>query len=235
MAVSVGSPVKSVPSGVGLASLHRVPRVRARGRLPGAAVQTSKTAIWFLVSVPVLSEQMTDAQPRVSTAGRRLMMALRLAMRPTPMASTMVTMAGRPSGIAATARATAVRNMSRMSRCWSIPTPNITAHTPTHTRERTWETSPIFRWRGVCPCCWRRRRPAIFPISESMPVPVTTIFPRPPVTTVPPMTMFFRSAKGVSGGRPLPSRLATAPDSPVIADSSVCNPASHKMRPSAGT
>ena len=51
-----------------------------------------------------------------------------------------------------------------------------------------------------------------------MPVPVTTIFPRPPVTTVPPMTMFFRSAKGVSGGRPLPSRLATAPDSPVIAD-----------------
>ena len=117
MAVSVGSPVKSVPSGVGLASLHRVPRVRARGRLPGAAVQTSKTAIWFLVSVPVLSEQMTDAQPRVSTAGRHLMMALRLAMRPTPMASTMVTMAGRPSGIAATARATAVRNMSRMSRC----------------------------------------------------------------------------------------------------------------------
>lgn len=47
-----------------------------------------------------MSEQMTEAQPRVSTAGRRLMMALRLAIRPTPMARTMVTMAGRPSGMA---------------------------------------------------------------------------------------------------------------------------------------
>ena len=68
-------------------------------------VHTSRTVIWFLVRVPVLSEQITEAQPRVSTAGRRLMMALRRAIRPTPTASTMVTMAGSPSGMAATARA----------------------------------------------------------------------------------------------------------------------------------
>ena len=152
---------------------------------------------------------MTEAQPRVSTAGRRLMMALRLAIRPTPMASTMVTMAGSPSGMAATARATAVRKRSRMSRCWSSPTPNITAHTPTHTRERTWETSFIFRWRGVSPRPWRRRRAAILPISVSIPVAVTTTLARPAVTTVPPMTMFRRSARGVSGGRPSPARLWT--------------------------
>ena len=209
--------------------------MRARSRWAGAGVHTSRTVIWFLVRVPVLSEQITEAQPRVSTAGRRLMMALRRAIRPTPTASTMVTMAGSPSGMAATARATAVRNMSKMSRCWSMPTPNITAHTPTHTRESTRETSFIFRWRGVSPWPWRRRRPAIFPISVCIPVAVTTTLARPPVTTVPPMTMFFRSARGVSGGRPSPARLWTGRDSPVMADSSVCSPAAHRIRPSAGT
>ena len=66
----------------------------------------------FMVNVPVLSEQITPAQPRVSTAGSFFTMAWWRTIRCTPRASTMVTMAGRPSGMAATARATAVRNMS---------------------------------------------------------------------------------------------------------------------------
>ena len=123
--------------------------------------------------------------------------------------------------MAATARATAVRKREGMSRCWRRPTPNIRAHTPTHTRERTWETSFIFRWRGVSPWAWSRRRPAIFPISVSIPVAVTTALARPTVTTVPARTMFRRSAKGVSGGSPPPLRLWTGRDSPVMADSSV--------------
>ena len=45
-----------------------------------------------MVRVPVLSEQMTLAQPRVSTAGSFFTMAPRSAIRPTPRASTMVTM-----------------------------------------------------------------------------------------------------------------------------------------------
>ncbi len=69
------------------------------------------TVISLRVSVPVLSEQMTVTEPSVSTAGRRRMMALRRAMRCTPMASAMVMIAGRPSGIAATARPTAARNI----------------------------------------------------------------------------------------------------------------------------
>jgi hypothetical protein len=64
------------------------------------------------VSVPVLSEQITVTEPSVSTAGKRRTMALRRAMRCTPSARVMVTMAGRPSGMAATARPTAARNMS---------------------------------------------------------------------------------------------------------------------------
>jgi hypothetical protein len=59
----------------------------------------------FSVRVPVLSEQITVVLPRVSTAGNLRMMARRWAMRATPMASVMVTAAGRPSGMAPTASA----------------------------------------------------------------------------------------------------------------------------------
>ena len=59
------------------------------------------TVISLRVSVPVLSEQISDTDPSVSTAGRRRMMALRRAMRCTPIASVIVMIAGRPSGIAA--------------------------------------------------------------------------------------------------------------------------------------
>ena len=67
---------------------------------------TTRTVISFLVSVPVLSEAMTVAEPSVSTAARCRTMALRRAMRCTPIDSTAVTTAGSPSGTAATASAT---------------------------------------------------------------------------------------------------------------------------------
>ena len=66
----------------------------------------------FSVRVPVLSEQITVVLPRVSTAGSLRMMARRRAMRATPMARVMVMAAGRPSGMAPTARATAAMNMA---------------------------------------------------------------------------------------------------------------------------
>ncbi|MNP46090.1 hypothetical protein D3C76_1400620 [compost metagenome] len=61
--------------------------------------------------MPVLSEQMTEAQPSVSTDGSLRTIALRLIMRCTPSASAIVTMAGKPSGMAATARLTPAKNM----------------------------------------------------------------------------------------------------------------------------
>ena len=64
------------------------------------------------VRVPVLSEQMTLTDPSVSTAGSRRMMALRRAMRVTPIARVMVITTGRPSGMAATAMPTAARNIA---------------------------------------------------------------------------------------------------------------------------
>ena len=66
------------------------------------------TVIEFCVRVPVLSEHITDVQPRVSTDGRDLTMAFLAAIRLVPNAKHVVITAGKPSGIAATARATAI-------------------------------------------------------------------------------------------------------------------------------
>ena len=69
-----------------------------------------------MVSVPVLSVQITVALPSVSTAGSRRIRTWRAAMRWTPIASAMVTIAGSPSGTAATASDTADMNTSRNDR-----------------------------------------------------------------------------------------------------------------------
>lgn len=50
----------------------------------------------MVVRVPVLSEQMTDVQPRVSTDGKDLTMAFFLAIRRVPKARQVVITAGKP-------------------------------------------------------------------------------------------------------------------------------------------
>ena len=72
----------------------------------------SRAVIWFSVSVPVLSEQITDVDPSVSTECKRFTMAFCFAIFEIPIANVTVTTAGRPSGMAATARATAPRRAS---------------------------------------------------------------------------------------------------------------------------
>ena len=78
--------------------------------LPSA--QIARTVIWFSVRVPVLSVQITVVDPNVSTAGSRRTTAWPRAMRVTPIARVIVSAAGRPSGIAPTARATAAMKTS---------------------------------------------------------------------------------------------------------------------------
>ncbi len=75
---------------------------------PGITI--SRDVILFSVSVPVLSEQIADVEPRVSTAGSRFTIAFRRAISRVPIDSSAVTTAGRPVGIAATASATPVMN-----------------------------------------------------------------------------------------------------------------------------
>ena len=69
-----------------------------------------------MVSVPVLSVQITVALPRVSTAGSFRMRTFRAAMRWTPIASAMVTTAGSPSGTTATASEMADMKTSNIGR-----------------------------------------------------------------------------------------------------------------------
>ena len=64
--------------------------------------------ISFLVRVPVLSEQIVEVHPNVSTDGRRRTIQLFYAIFLVPNAKHVVITAGKPSGIAATANATAI-------------------------------------------------------------------------------------------------------------------------------
>lgn len=57
---------------------------------------TLQTDIWLVVRVPVLSEQMTEVQPSVSTDGRERTIAFLRAMRRVPSARHVVMTAGRP-------------------------------------------------------------------------------------------------------------------------------------------
>ena len=133
----------------------------------------------FCVSVPVLSEQMMEALPSVSTAGRRRMMAFFFAMRCMPMESTTVTMAGRPSGMAETASDTLVMKISNTGILLSRPMTKITAQAARATMPNSLPMRASLCCSGVCVSSAPSSSPAMRPISVSMPVPVTMARPRP--------------------------------------------------------
>mmetsp|Transcript_11443 Transcript_11443/g.24688 ORF Transcript_11443/g.24688 Transcript_11443/m.24688 type:complete len:320 (-) Transcript_11443:930-1889(-) len=74
----------------------------------GARSATRSTLMLFVVSVPVLSLQITVVQPSASTAGKCRTIALRRDILLVPSARHVVTTAGKPSGMAATASAIAI-------------------------------------------------------------------------------------------------------------------------------
>ena len=176
---SVGSPT-ALPVSSGLASEHR-DMARA---VSASSPQWSTTVILFWVRVPVLSEQMTWAQPRVSTAVSLRMTALRLDMLVTPMDSTMVTTVARPSGMAATARLTATMKVLTMVSMSNRPARSrlkakMNTQMPSTRTLRIRLSWPSFRCRGVSPSSAWARASAILPISVVMPVSHTTARPRP--------------------------------------------------------
>lgn len=128
-----------VLSSVMLAWLHSTPILRSCSRLedsrsndpsgrypaPVTAIEfpstyTCVTVISFLVRVPVLSEQMTLTDHSVSTDGSFLMSASLRTMRLTQRLRAIVTTAGKPSGIAATASATDAKNADDKSKLCPI-------------------------------------------------------------------------------------------------------------------
>ena len=133
----------------------------------------------FWVRVPVLSEQITETEPRLSTAFKSLMMAFCRAIFWVPRARTIVTMELRASGIAATARATANIRESRKEASRYIDRPKTSAQITRMIRASFLLKLSRLCCRGVLRCWVWFMSAAILPSSVSMPVPVTSTVARP--------------------------------------------------------
>ena len=202
-ASSVESPISCFPS---ILLLHRrKPSIRRGNSLRRifdngslrSSPYISTTFILFSVSVPVLSEQMIPTEPRVSTAGSFLIMVLTFTMRATPRARTMVTTAGSPSGIAATARDMATRSICRILRCWTTPRRKRAAQRTTATTLSIFPRSPRRFCRGVSSVGVSLIIPAILPSSVSIPVATTIPSALPFIASVDINATFFHSAMGI--------------------------------------
>mmetsp|Transcript_24239 Transcript_24239/g.58093 ORF Transcript_24239/g.58093 Transcript_24239/m.58093 type:complete len:400 (+) Transcript_24239:474-1673(+) len=196
------------------------------------------TVISFLVRVPVLSEQMTVTDPSVSTAGSCLMMALRRARVCMASASEMVTTAGRPSGMMATAMETALLKALPTS---SLPTPTASQEMtkvmlPMMATKKEIQRPKISSWtiRFVFMPSTPPTMDEILPISARSPVPMTIPLPWPCMTMVAEKARFFLSPRAAP-----PSTtsvcLLMGLLSPVSIASRIARLATSIMRRSAGT
>ena len=152
--------------------------------ISASAVAMARNVISLRVSVPVLSEQITVAAPRVSTAGSLRTMALAAAIRRTPRLRPTVTIAGSASGIAATASATANRNSPSTTLSVNVvvlnrPAANTTAQIPSMMTLSRLPVRSSSCCSGVGSFSAASSRPAMRPTSVDMPVATTTARPRP--------------------------------------------------------
>mmetsp|Transcript_100079 Transcript_100079/g.137757 ORF Transcript_100079/g.137757 Transcript_100079/m.137757 type:complete len:250 (-) Transcript_100079:297-1046(-) len=212
------------------------------------------------VRVPVLSLQITEAEPSVSTAASLRTSTFLVTISLQPMDSEMVTQSGIPSGMAATARVTAMRIMYSQAglsgfegSVRSMATPMMKMATQT-TMARTPMRPPSFS-RFCCsgvalPEVSGRQKHVFFaappgpaiscamrPMRVCMPMSVTMPLPLPLVTLQPEKTQF--AGVSFSGS---PSFLAlifhvftTSSGSPVRAISLTLMSSASNMRMSAGT
>ena len=137
------------------------------------------TVILFSVRVPVLSEHIMLTEPKVSTAASFLTIAFSFIILWTPRARTIATIAGRPSGIAATARLIDVNSISNQSLPWNIEIININKHIKTAPKPKAFPTKANFFWRSVVSFSSSSSIEAILPISVFIPVATTMPHPLP--------------------------------------------------------
>ena len=133
----------------------------------------------FFVRVPVLSEQITLVLPSVSTADIFLASAFFFAIAFMPSASVIVTTAASPSGTAATARLTAVKNISFHSFPAIVPVAKTAMQTSITAIPIFFPKSSIVFSNGVFSFSIACIRLLIFPNSVFMPVDVTSAVPLP--------------------------------------------------------
>ena len=176
--------------GVVCASQHKAkPSIimRSNGRPSSILAAASKVllqytccaVILFCVSVPVLSEQMTDTQPKLSTELIFLMMACSFAIWDVPIASTIVTILASASGIAATAKATANIKASKIGfPCHTFKPKTMIQIAMIAILSLRLKSSNV-NCNGVFRSFVAFINVAIFPISVCMPMAVTTHLARP--------------------------------------------------------
>ena len=114
-----------------------------------SVIYSSVTVNLFRVKVPVLSVHITLHEPRVSTASNFLIIALFPAIFCIPNANVNVRIAGKPSGIAATAKLTAVMNVFAAGIPWNNSNINISIHIITENILRVLLRVSIFFSSGV--------------------------------------------------------------------------------------
>jgi len=197
-------------------------------------IQIFWTVISFWVRVPVLSVQITDVHPSVSTADNRFMRAFRFAIRCDPRARARVTVGNSPSGTNATiiprakikldASVTDVRVISMKKNKIPILTATIV------TILVTWTISCC---KGLFSSSIPWVRSATFPNSVFIPVAITTASPVPDATLVPAKTRFgysiFEKPESYHGS----AIFLTGWDSPVSVDWSIRSSDASIKRPSA--
>ena len=168
-----------------------------------------------------MSEQITLLHPSVSTAGNFRIILLFFAILLTPIDSIIVTIAGNPSGIAATANPTDVMNISIGSMCFIIPIKNINTHIAKQTIPNDFPTCANFFCIGVSGVSSSIIILAICPTLVFIPVSVTTAFPCPFTTILAINAMFNMSPNGTSFCATISAFFSTGSVSPVKLDSSI--------------
>ena len=108
-------------------------------------ITKSVTVMSFSVIVPVLSAQRIPAQPSVSTLCRRLTRAWCFIIRLTASARAMVTVAGKPSGMAAMAMVMPVISISKIGSPRKTPAKKTRIHTTMQSNATTFP-SPARRF-----------------------------------------------------------------------------------------
>ena len=250
MAVSVGSPIifwlpsSSLPTVAAHArqSFNKKsfcpaenPSVSAAGAPP--YTHSLFTVILFIVSVPVLSEHMTDVEPSVSTACIWRTSAFFDAIFLAPLASMSVTISDSVSGTAATASVTAtiIISMVSLPPLWMRLTTNSTMADITAIPLIILPTLSRRTCKVVFFCFVSVKKRAILPISVLMPVAVTTAAALPAVTRQPEYTQLALSPSGTSAENCAAASFSAGTLSPVKELSSTARLSERMRRASAGT
>ncbi len=185
--------------------------------------------------MPVLSEQIADVDPSVSTDRSRLTMAPSSASSRVPNDSRVVTTAGSPVGMAEIARLMPTMNSSSKSSPRMRPRMMISARAIAAMIVISTVSWSSWRVSGVFSCSTPLNMLEMWPTSVDMPVDVTIISPRPRVTCEFMNAMSWRSPRATSSPAIASITLDDGVLSPVSPDSSISSVAATRRRPSAGT